>query len=78
MTLSAILGEGRMGLIGIFLPWLCRCSCQMRQLPLRDATRSVVMHFAARAMLSSRAPGWFRAQIVQEAWAYGMNAHMDV
>ena len=36
------------------------------------------MHFATRVMLSSRAPGRFRARIVWEARAYGMNAHMDV
>ena len=50
----------------------------MRQPPLRDATRSILVHFAARAMLSSRAPGRFRARIVREARAYGMNALMDV
>ena len=67
-----------MGLIYGFLPWLCGCSCKMRQPPLRDATRSVVMHFDARVMLSSQALGRFRARIVREARAYEMNARMDV
>ena len=70
MTQSARPGEGRTGLIYIFLPWLCWL--------LRDATRNVLMHFAARAMLSSRAPRRFRARIVREARAYEMNARMDV
>ena len=48
----------------------------MRQPSLHDATRSVLTHFAARAMLSSRAPRRFRARNIQEAWAYGMNARM--
>ena len=72
MTQSAKLGEDRTWLICVFLPWLCCCSCQMRQLPFRDATWSVVVHFAARAMLSSQAPRRFRARIVREARAYGM------
>ena len=68
MTQSARPGEGRTGLICIFLPWLYltwgglkpfvgwpsnlgrSLLMLMRQLPLRDATRSIVMHFAACVM----------------------------
>ena len=76
MTLFARLGEGRTGLICIFLPFLCWLL--MSNEATADATQSVVMHFAARAMLSSRAPGRFRARIVRGARTYGMNVHMDV
>ena len=78
LTRSARPGEGHTGLIYVFSPGSIGCSCRMRQPPLCDATWSVVMHFATRAMLSSRAPRRFKARIVREARAYGMNAHMDV
>ena len=78
MTRSARLGEGHTGLIYVFLPWLCWLLMLNEATALRDATQSVVMHFVARAMLSSRAPGRFRARIVREARTYGMKACMDV
>ena len=51
MTQSARPGEGRTVLIYGFLPWLCWLPISNEATPLRDATRSVLMHFAARAML---------------------------
>ena len=72
MTWSAESSEGCTVLIYGFLPWLCWLLMLNEATALRDATQSVVMHFVARAMLSSRALGRFRARIVREARAYGM------
>ena len=79
MTRFARPDEGCTVLIYSFLPWLCLVAHVERgKPPLRGTTRSVLVHFAARAMLSSRAPERFRARIIQEARAYEMNMHMDV
>ena len=51
MTQSAGPGEGHTVLIYGFLPWLCWLPMSNEATPLRDATRSVMMHFAAHAML---------------------------
>ena len=51
MTQSAGPGEGLMVLIYGFLAWLCWLPISNEATPLRDATQSVLMHFAARAML---------------------------
>ena len=53
MTRSAGPGEGRTVLIYGFLPWICWLPISNEATLLRDATQNVLMHFAARAMLSS-------------------------
>ena len=51
MTQSTGPGEGRTVLIYSFLPWLYWLPISNEATPLHDETRSVLMHFAARAML---------------------------